>query len=307
MVKLTFQLYLMKFQSAHFGSSLLEETQATFTADRLFSALFMEAMKYNLENEFYQLAVSDDFQLSDAMLYNNGLYFPKPIGYPLRNNIKRSDKNESRREAKKVKELNYLYEDDFDYFISGEAQLEDLEQFASEEKMLFTKEAKTSVGEDPYRIGTVHYESNTALAVIARQHALSDQLFESLQYSGLGGKRSSGLGQFKLEIAPLEDYLSERITTKSQEPLMLLTKAIANDNELEGVLEGSAYLLEKASGFAYSRAGKDNYRKQDLYKFKAGSTFQSSFEGTIIDVAPDEFPHPVWNYSKPLFLRLEGE
>lgn len=70
-------------------------------------------------------------------------------------------------------------------------------------------------------------------------------------------------------------------------------------------MAGAKYLLKKSSGFAFSQGVKDNYRKQDLYKFKAGSTFTKTFKGQIVDVRPDNFPHPVWNYAKPLFYSLE--
>jgi len=302
---LSYQLYKMKFESAHFGEKLLEQSEAIFTTERLFSALFLEAMKFHKEKELLELALSDEFQMSDAMLHNNGLYFPKPIGYPRVNNVQRNNKTESRKEAKKVKELSFLYEDDFDLFLSGEANLEDLQQFTSEQKSLFVNDIKTSVGEDPYRIGTVYYEVNTSLAVIATKHPLIEQLFESLKFSGLGGKRSSGLGQFEFEVESLEPYLLDRITLESKEPVMLLSKALPLDEELGIILDGSSYLLEKSSGFAFSYSAGRNYRKQDLYKFKAGSTFDRTFKGTIVDVAPDNFPHPVWSFSKPLFLRLE--
>ena len=86
---------------------------------------------------------------------------------------------------------------------------------------------------------------------------------------------------------------------------MALTTCLPIDGELEMAMEGASYLLKKSSGFTFSQSVSENFRKQDLYRFKAGSTFQRTFKGQIVDVRPEDFPHPVWNYAKALFYRLE--
>lgn len=50
----------------------------------------------------------------------------------------------------------------------------------------------TRKGEDPYEVGVTYF--NESLYVVAAQSDLFDQLMYSLQYSGLGGKRTSGYG-----------------------------------------------------------------------------------------------------------------
>ena len=86
---------------------------------------------------------------------------------------------------------------------------------------------------------------------------------------------------------------------------MSLTSALPVDADLEEAMEDGHYLLTKSSGFAFSHATNENYRKQDLYKFASGSTFSKTFEGQIVDVRPLDFPHSVLNYAKPLFYKLE--
>lgn len=46
---MTYKMYIMNFQSAHFGAGTLDSSKMTFAADRLFSALAIEAKK-NGEN-----------------------------------------------------------------------------------------------------------------------------------------------------------------------------------------------------------------------------------------------------------------
>lgn len=145
----------------------------------------------------------------------------------------------------------------------------------------------------------------TELCVIASQVSLVEELMQHLQFVGIGGKRSSGLGGFRLRIEEVPTELMSRLSLDSNKPVMLLNDAMAKDEELDRALSGANYLLERSGGYAYS-AVETPYRKQDLYKFKAGSTFKGSFEGAVFDVAPDEFEHSVYQYAKPLFYELEG-
>ena len=77
------RLYRMRLASSHFGKGLLENATATMSVERLFSALFNEAVLHGVHQDFLSLAQSDDFQLTDVFFYAGGeLFLPKPIGYP---------------------------------------------------------------------------------------------------------------------------------------------------------------------------------------------------------------------------------
>lgn len=304
---MVYQLYMMKFHSAHFGTRIIEQTMPTIPVERLFSALFLEAKKLGKADEFLERAFESDYVLTDTMLYRYGLFLPKAIGYP-RFAADEKPTKDSRTIAKTVKEMEYLNEMDFTAFIQGKLKtLDDLEDLVDEQKDLYRTVTSTRVGEDPYRIGITYYPEETYLTFIGTKDPLTEELMASLQYSGLGGKRTTGLGRFDFKIQELQEETARRLTTESDEPVMLLTNALAQKSELAESLEGAQYLLTKSSGFVYSEAVKDNLRKQDLYKFKAGSTFQRTFQGDIYDVAPSDFPHPVWNYAKPLFLTLGSD
>lgn len=86
---MTIKIYRMKFDRAHFGNGYLNQSQLTFTASRLYSALFLEALHMNVADSFFTLSKQDNFILSDAFPYIDGKPFlPKPIGYPKRNDDK---------------------------------------------------------------------------------------------------------------------------------------------------------------------------------------------------------------------------
>lgn len=84
---MTYKMYVMTFQVAHFGKDKLDSSQLSFTADRLFSALCQEALKMGKLEEFLSLAEQDDFVLTDAFPYIGEAYLPKPIEYPKREHI----------------------------------------------------------------------------------------------------------------------------------------------------------------------------------------------------------------------------
>lgn len=63
---MTYKMYMMDFQSAHFGSGKLDTGSLTFSADRLFSALVLEAIKADKLDDFLELANRKSFVLSDA-------------------------------------------------------------------------------------------------------------------------------------------------------------------------------------------------------------------------------------------------
>ena len=83
---------------------------------------------------------------------------------------------------------------------------------------------------------------------------------------------------------------------------MLLSGALPQDQELDAVLEKASYGLEKRSGFVSSENYADEQQKKnDLYLLKAGSCFETQFEGDIYDVGCGG-SHPVYRYAKALFV-----
>lgn len=291
----------MQFQNAHFGEGMLSESVSSFDASRLYSALFLEAQKLGKPDEFVELTQNTDFVLSDAFPFIEGQPFlPKPIGYPrVDQQIDSTDLKTVRQKAKKLKKILYIPLNKLDLFLKQEADIEELEAYQNQ---LAKHSYTTQKGVDPFEVGVTVYKN--ALYILASQSNLFDQLMESLQYSGIGGKRSSGLGGFSLEILPLPSVLAEKLTVKSNQSVMALSTSLPEDEELEDCIRGANYLLKKSSGFAYSETTGTLLRKQDLYKFKSGSTFRTTFKGKIADIRPDNFSHPVWNFAKGIFYQL---
>lgn len=297
---MAFKIYKMSFHRAHFGKGYLNSSGMLFDASRLYSALCLEAIKNDCLDEFVNLSFKDDFYLSDAFPYVGEPYFPKPICYP---SLKKFDLRTLKEDNDTNKFLNMITSVPLSMmsdFISGKAALRML---AEDEQSFFKNSIVVRKGEDPYEVGVTSF--NQDVYVLATQSNLFDELMTSIQYSGLGGKRSSGYGTFELEIVDLPEGLEGLLNNGGNEQL-LLTTSLPEDTELVHAMTGARYQLVKRSGFAYSETASQLLRKQDLYKFKAGSVLVNKFKGQIADVRPYDYPHPVYNFSKGLFLDLKG-
>ena len=77
-----------------------------------------------------------------------------------------------------------------------------------------------------YQVATTRFSNDTSLYVIANESDLLNELMSSLQYSGLGGKRSSGFGRFELDIQNIPLELSDRLTKNHSDKVMSLTTCL---------------------------------------------------------------------------------
>lgn len=270
----------MKFKTPiHIGSNNLSDSEYEIMADTIFSALCLES---NDIFEFVSQAKQRKFKISNAFPYIDEYYYiPKPMIYI----------EQESEDYKLFKKIKYLAHDGLDKYLEGELNPRDeLEDFV----ILGDPDVRTlvSVGKDPFQVGTYTFKDNAGLYIIVEyEDDYIFELFERLQYTGIGGKRSSGLGRFTFEVVDCFDF------PKGNKKILLNT-AMARDEELENALEGGNYLLQKRSGFI----NQSRYKKRDFYSFKAGSVFEHEFSGDIYDVGNDE--HPVYRYAIPMFLEV---
>ena len=267
----------MKFHSPlHVGNRNLTDSEFTIKADTIFSALCLESE--NIEALVAQVK-NKKLRISDALPYIDSYYYiPKPIMH-----IKHESEN-----YKLFKKIKYIPYDMLDQYLEGCMYPEDeLENFLLGESDL---RSQVSVGKDPFNVGIYNFHKNSGLYIIVEyEDDYILDLFQKLQYSGIGGKRSSGMGRFSFE-------LDECFDLGDGGHKILLNTAMAKDGEIESVLEGAGYLLQKRSGFI----NQSRYKKRDFYTFTAGSVFTKKFEGDVFDVGNGEYP--VYRYEVPMFL-----
>lgn len=303
-----YAVYKMLFpQAVHFGHNTLESSEMTFHADRLFSALCHEALKQGEDTleRLVSMTEEGNILLSDAFPFDGNEYFlPRPLA---RINQNFQDEDVSKR--KLFKKLEYLPLSMFPDYLAGNMRVESLpgQDFGS---FSMKVSVKLEPGEEsePYRIGTFAFHDDCGLYIIVGYIAADDRMFvedllEKLSFSGLGGRRSSGMGRFELLPGKLATVGLERLQGEYQ-TYMTLSVSLPKDDELENVMTGARYLLVKRSGFvASSTYAKEFRRKRDVYAFQAGACFSRCFSGQILDVSNGGH-HPVYCYLKPLFMGL---
>lgn len=301
-----YAIYKLEFTTGvHFGTGTLNESDIHFCADTLFSALYIEAMKLGTAEEFYDKVKNGQLLFSDAFPYLGEHYFlPKPMLH-----VEPRDKGNST-DKKFYKKLKYLLPEQFAEFFAGNLQKENcsLQELGKEEAQIMA--AVRTEGEDalPYHLGNYSFSKGNGLYVIAAYQEeacklMLEELFESLSYSGIGGKRASGKGRFVFRYGKHTDLLVKMMEKKTG-TYMLLSSALPKSEELDQALDNANYLLQKRSGFVNSATYADEQRKKrDLYTMQAGSCFRHSFQGDIYDVSHGG-THPVYRYAKAMFLEV---
>ena len=101
-------------------------------------------------------------------------------------------------------------------------------------KYLGLYDMKVSVGihgmeePEPFRVNTWNFNTGTGLYVLSgyeneSDRELLDELFEGLQYTGIGGKKSSGLGRFIYKVCKVPEDMMGYLKKKSEKNILLST------------------------------------------------------------------------------------
>jgi CRISPR-associated protein Csm4 len=300
----------MHFTTAvHFGKDSLTDSNLGFHADSLFSAICLEILKLYDQSKldaFVATVKNGDILFSDCFPFlDSEYYLPKPLWVPVRD-----EKLEYSRK-KAFKQLKYISPAQLSAYLHGSfdplGELEVTRGFGSA-----AAGVRVQIGGDPYYIGSYSFSENAGLYFIFGTTSKEDQEFlktiiGSLSFTGIGGKRSSGLGRFEVSFVhdnPLLDQLKD--TRESKTNLLLSTSMLAKDDSKQ-TLQDASFLLERRGGFIFSNSYSDTpRRKKDLYCFVSGSCFHTRFEGDVFDVSTGG-AHPVYHYAKPLFLGVHDE
>ena len=304
-----YTVYKLKFPvGVHFGKGSIETSGYSVCADAFFSALCVEAVKEqeSLIETLVNSVREGKLLISDGLPFiGDEFYLPKPL-ITIENKVERGDSVVK----KAYKKLEYIPVECLSDYLKGEMDISDI---AFNER-LGMEEIKVSAaireGEDtlPYRIGTFLFNEGNGLYIVIGYSddsvkELISRLIEGLSYSGLGGRRSSGLGNFMPIKGRMTDEML-RLLNADTGRYMTISLSLPKDNEIETVLSDASYQLIKRSGFVSSDRYSDTYlRKKDLYVTAAGSVYTRKFDGDIFDVSSGG-RHPVWRYAKPMFIGI---
>jgi len=301
-------MYCLRFPAGvHFGERSLEESGYSFSADTLFSALYIEALKYgrDVAEWLLQKTCSGEILFSDAFPYMGETYYlPKPL-----KRVEVSDTQGDSKIKKAFKALPYIPMEQMGSYMAGE-----LDVVWEKRKLgnLGRRYVKTSAAihgreeTEPYHVGVYYFNDGCGLYFIVKlaDEPMENQMYDlldSLSFSGIGGKRTAGLGRFEIDkIQALDPQNFQR----KGKAYMSLSISLPREHEMEKVLHHAQYQVQKRSGFVASFEYAPEYRKKrDIFLFSAGSCFEQDFQGDVYDVS-EGGSHPVYRYAKPIFWTL---
>lgn len=331
---------------ARFGIRNLESTFKICHSDTLFSALFIEAKDlYGIDKakKFKEECDKGKIKISSAMPYffdkfedDYRLFLPKPIIYVNNDKIKKNEADNNVESIKKVlKKIDFIQVSDFENYLDkmGNKDTSDIYSFANK-MMEQTIDIKVNLEEKQNKIyniasnvylnklenDDIEIDGNCGLYFVIKYEEneeleLIKNTLNSLQYTGIGGKRSIGYGKFKIiDIQRLEEsnYNDEKILyelikkSEKSKYKMLISLLSPKKEEIDDFnLDDMYYSLIKRGGFVFSNNySENNQKKKDIYMLEEGSTLTKEYSGDIKNLETDG-RHEVYRYGLGMYVGFD--
>jgi len=299
----------LSFESeVHIGNGSLTDACYSIGADTLFSALCHEAIKSGGDASLTYLVIqakTNKLLISDGFPYiGDKFYIPKPL---ICENT--------------LSSMEFIPMD-LIHTISTEPEKineeHEIEQFQKLGRRRIHTHIPRSQDRDklPYYVGTYQFfRENGIYFVIGYEDRLLlefiKNLLLSLQYTGIGGKKSSGLGRFWFEFQQIEECFEKKLCNKSSSAkwYMTLSVSLPKEDEKE-CLVGAKYICLKRKGFICSETytshmydEDDVLLKREVEIIKSGACVKQCYKGQIANVN-NKKGHDVYRYAMPLYWRL---
>ena len=307
----------------------LDEACMEYTADILFGALCAELAAAGEEESLVRLAEEverGDLRLSDLLPWQSrksdgamALFLPRPV---LRIERKEREQREDYRTTcanatlrKKQKKLKYIRASrmkDYIRAMRSGTHFEETE-FDADFGTESLRQRVNRRGEEPlpYYVAQFTFAARAGLYLIARVRdeemgVWLRRLLTWLGMAGIGGKRTSGYGKFRVgEIIHMDAddggdiaALREMLEADSSPWQLALAPVLPTADDLAAVKEG-AYRLRRAGGFvSYPTHAAE--KKNSVYLLDAGSCFPVRIGGTCSTLGTHD-GHPVLRYGYGLY------
>ncbi len=346
----SYVITLLKFRTpVHFGAAGLggglEEAEMICRADTFFSALCQEAALQGAESldRLITACQSGKVRFSDLMPYCEAhneyeLYLPRPCLPP----DEKTEENQAcsltavrqvSGQRKKIKKRQFLRATELLALRNGKLDTMDLPELPS-----FGEKTNdvhfNSRTRKPYDVGAFHFQENAGLYLVIALENEEDRnwlapLIYFLGLSGIGGRKSSGLGHFDLidgedpasvsgseleyAFSVLNEYgiygkddaaLYQLLNASNDHWQMTIAPVLPSKEDIPAAADGFGQLLRRC-GYAYSKGMETAIRTDSVYMMNSGSCFRQRLTGRIADVNPGNVPHPVYKYGKGLYLGVK--
>ena len=293
----------------------LEETEISIPADTLFSAICQTWRTFygetHLTNFLAQYETGEPFLLTSTFPFaGDTRFFPKPL---IDLKVDAAD------DLKKLKRVRFVSEKRFRQIVNDESIAFDSDDLINDGQLWIHDDDKCprtvwqtdkrprvtldrqSSTSEIWHLKAVKFEENCGLWFDAKFETEEIQtqietILRVLGDTGIGGERSAGYGTFHLHsepAAPESDQEADRFVTLS--PI-----CPRDTDQLNTLIQGDnvGYALEERSGWIGSSEGS-GLRRQQVWMFAEGSVLNGNGAqvGHLVDLKPDECPHPVWRYA----------
>lgn len=294
----------------HFGEGRLSGGGYTCDAATLFSALFIESLRMGVADDLLEAAKQGELSVSDTFPFmGERLYVPKPMTPVVRRDDGQRSEQDSRA-RKASKKLKYVPIEQLAEYVRGdfdpvkESERFDLGKSFSHAKVNLTR--GTSDDAEPYHVGGFAFNPDCGIYFVCRGSYDLIPLLEQLQFSGLGGKRTSGYGAFKFDIVDARGRFDRKMENGGATGKMLLSSSIPRVDELtDELLSGARYRVVRKGGFVQSDTHASSPRKKrDMWAFVPGSVFSREFSGDVLDVNCTPGAHPVYRYARAMWMEV---
>ena len=225
-----------------------------------------------------------------------------------------SHEQDSSTDRKAFKKLKYLPAEKLEEYLNGTLDVVQENAVFAAHSGVYSVKTSAAISEiedtKPYSIGLWSFPQDSGLYFILGYESdevnyFVGDLMDSLSYSGIGGKRSAGMGRFECSVDRIPKIMQQRIDAKDGKQFMALSICMDEQGTLEDVLSNAEYLLIKRSGFVASSSYAENFqKKKNLYVFREGSCFSQKFDGAVFDVSCGG-SHPVYRYAKTMWMKVD--
>ncbi len=320
-------VYKLKFDTpVHFGAAelggKLEAVNFSYSSDTLYSAFCCELSGSKFFSDFIDAVAQGKILLSDLLPYTGeNFYLPKPVLNEKK--IEHAPLDEVRKQftqRKKLKKMEYLRASNFKKYLNalntGEFFVESAEfgLVGSTQKVSCRNEEPL-----PYYVSEFSFNKDSGLYLIAifDDKNFSEtfaEILNSLGLSGIGGKRSSGLGKFHLaekinlnKTCANEDLkaVQKMLTAENLNWQMCISSILPTAEDIP-ILKNSYYQLKKRGGFVTNSGVNYDKKKNSVYMIGAGSCLPKRIEGrnVILDKINGT---EIFRFGKGIFVGLDYE
>lgn len=287
-----------KFNTAiHYGNSGkpgLLDSDISILSDTLYSALI--ANNPNILNDILKYVKEESLRISDMLPYvDNNLLVKRS----LRSFNFDGDLEIDRTLYKVMKKIEFISLNKINEYYNSCTEHLIKETYENQKRIgnfyIQTRNKLPRNAEDtmPYTLTNFNFNNGSGLYIVVehKNQKILDFLIEeliSLGLSGIGGRKSSGLGKF--EILEIFEYKE-----KEEGRHLLMSTIIPNSN-----VDDVQFDIIKRSGFYHSNRG--DFKKRDIYAIRSGILVNNKIEGMILDnLSKDD---EIFRILMPLYVRV---